>query len=157
MPAVLSRVIVKDTPYIVSEINESFPNDYACEMLPLVTAYALLQDWDGIFWHSYTGGHFNWDEIWQTNHFAPPALERDPMKMSQMAITGMMFHRGDVQAAHNWSNGACPGNGRWKACASLRTATILLAALPAQPHFADPPHRHRRFPCRRDRSPAGRI
>ena len=111
MPAVLSRVIVKDKPYIVSEINESFPNDFASECIPLVTAYALLQDWDGIYWHSYTGGHFNWDEIWQTpaitHHLR---ISADPMKMSQMAICGMMFHRGDVQAAQKLIERTMPWN-----------------------------------------------
>lgn len=100
MPALLSRTIVKDYPYIVSEINESFPNDFACEAIPLVTAYALLQDWDGIFWHSYTGGHFDWDNIWQqqsyTHHLR---ISTDPIKMSQMAISGLMFLRGDVKSA----------------------------------------------------------
>jgi hypothetical protein len=100
MPALLSRTIVKDYPYIVSEINESFPNDFACEGIPLVAAYALLQDWDGFFWHSYTGGHFDWNNIWQqqayTHHLR---ISTDPMKMSQMAISGLMFLRGDVQAA----------------------------------------------------------
>ena len=119
MPAVLSRVMVKDRAYIVSEINESFPNDFACEMIPLVTAYALLQDWDGIFWHSYTGGHFNWDEIWQANAILHHLrMSADPMKMSQMAITGMMFHRGDVQAARTLIERRMP----WKwALESLRT------------------------------------
>jgi hypothetical protein len=93
--------MVIDKPYIVSEINESFPNDFAAECIPLVTAYALLQDWDGIYWHSYTGGHFSWDEIWQSSAILHHLrISSDPMKMSQMAISGMMFHRGDVQVAH---------------------------------------------------------
>ena len=130
MPAVLSRVMVKDSPYIVSEINESFPNDFASEMLPLVTAYALLQDWDGIFWHSYTGGHFNWDEIWQSGAISHHLrMSSDPMKMSQMAITGMMFHREMSRLLTSWSNGACHGNGLWKACVLLRNATILTGSL----------------------------
>ena len=121
MPAVLSRIIVKDKPYIVSEINESFPNDYAAECIPLVTAYALLQDWDGIYWHSYTGGHFNWDEIWQANAILHHLrISADPMKMSQMAISGMMFHRGDVQAAQKLIERTMPWN--W-ALDSLRSSS----------------------------------
>jgi hypothetical protein len=100
MVARLSRSPVQGKPYIISEINESFPNDYAAEAIPLMAAYACLQDWDGFFWHSYTGGHFDWDSIWQhqaiTHHLR---LGADPMKMSQMAAGALMFLRGDVQVA----------------------------------------------------------
>jgi len=100
MPARLSRSIVEGYPYIVSEINESFPSDFACECIPMVAAYGLLQDWDGIFWHSYTGGHFTPDKIWQDpviNHGL--RIGSDPMKMSQMALGALMFLRGDIEPA----------------------------------------------------------
>ena len=109
LPAVLSRTIVKGRPYIVSEINESFPNDSACELIPLLAAYALLQDWDGFFWHSYTGGHFTWDRIWQDQSILHHLrICNDPLKMSQMAIGGLMFHRGDVAAARQVIDRAVP-------------------------------------------------
>lgn len=100
MPARLSRSIVEGYPYIVSEINESFPSDFACECIPMVAAYGLLQDWDGIFWHSYTGGHFTPDKIWQDpviNHGL--RIGSDPMKMSQMTLGALMFLRGDIEPA----------------------------------------------------------
>jgi hypothetical protein len=100
LPALLSRTIIKNKPYIVSEINESFPNDYMAEGIPLCAAYALLQDWDGFFWHSYTGGHFGWNDIWQEQAIKHHLrLCSDPLRMSQMAIGALMFLRGDVQAA----------------------------------------------------------
>ncbi len=43
-PAQLSRSRVLGMPYIVSEINEPFPNDYAAEFIPILAAYGLLQD-----------------------------------------------------------------------------------------------------------------
>lgn len=100
LPAILSRSIVKNKPYIVSEINESFPSDYMAEGIPLCAAYALLQDWDGFFWHSYTGGHFGWNDIWQEQAIKHHLrISTDPVRMSQMAIGALMFLRGDVKAA----------------------------------------------------------
>ncbi|CAA9225728.1 MAG: GH148 [uncultured Chloroflexi bacterium] len=96
----LSRSAVAGKPYVVSEINESFPNDYAAEALPLLAAYGCLQDWDGFFWHSYTGGHFDWAHIWQEQSLPHHLrLSSDPMKMSQMAAGALLFLRGDVREA----------------------------------------------------------
>ena len=37
-PAQLSRTVVEGKPYIVSECNEPFPNDYAAEFIPILAA-----------------------------------------------------------------------------------------------------------------------
>ncbi len=113
LPALLSRTIVKDRPYIVSEINEWYPNDHYCECIPLVAAYASLQDWDGIFWHSYTGGPYPPDRIWQQGAIDHQLrLVNDPVRMTQLAAGALLFLRGDVRAAertverrvpHDWA------------------------------------------------------
>ncbi len=95
-PVQLSRTAVADKPYTVSEVNHPFPSDFACEGVPVLAAYAALQDWDGIFWYTLAhedvtslkdviGGHFD--------------FAKDPVKMSQLAAGALMFLRGDVQAA----------------------------------------------------------
>lgn len=92
----LSRTAVSGKPFTVSEVNHPFPNEYACEGVPILAAYAALQDWDGIFW--YTLGHK--DVAGWTNavpghfDFAP-----DPVKMSQLSAGALLFLRGDAQAA----------------------------------------------------------
>ena len=111
LPALLSRSMVKDKPYIVSEINHHFPGDFNAECFPVNTAYALLQDWDGIFWFGYAGG--DWEGVFDFD----PSLEKpmqlvmtqaicrfewmcnDPMKMTQSAACALMFLRGDISAA----------------------------------------------------------
>lgn len=102
-PAQLSRSAVKDKPYIVSECNEPFPNDYAAEFIPLMAAYGLLQDWDGISFYDYDG---RWaTPYWQREEWReariPSFFEigRDPVKMPQLAQGALTFLRGDVQAA----------------------------------------------------------
>jgi hypothetical protein len=95
-PVRLSRSAVEGKPYTVSETNHPFPNEFACEGIGILAAYALLQDWDGIFfytlehetpgaWEGRTPGHFD--------------LAPDPVKMANLAVCGLMFQRGDAEAA----------------------------------------------------------
>ncbi|MBC7236085.1 MAG: hypothetical protein H5T69_09595, partial [Chloroflexi bacterium] len=97
VPAQLSRSQVQGLPYIVSEVNEPFPHEYAAELIPILSAYALLQDWDGLFWFAYGGGT---EEQWKSG--AIPrffSMANDPLKMTQTALGALMFLRGDVAAA----------------------------------------------------------
>jgi hypothetical protein len=95
-PVELSRSAIADKPFIVSEINHPFPNEYAAEGIPVLAAYAALQDWDGVFW--YTLAHRDaaraTGEIGSHFDLAP-----DPVKLSQLAGGALLFGRGDVQAA----------------------------------------------------------
>lgn len=92
----LSRSAVAGKPYTVSEVNHPFPNEYACEGLPILAAYAALQDWDGVFW--YTLGHKDILALENTiaGHFD---FAKDPVKMTQLAAGALMFLRPDVRAA----------------------------------------------------------
>ena len=92
----LSRSAVAGKPYVVSEVNHPFPNEYACEGVPILAAYAAFQDWDGIFWYALAhkdvlglepvvGGHFDFAE--------------DPVKLSQLAAGALLFLRGDARPA----------------------------------------------------------
>jgi len=102
----LSRSAVAGKPYTVSEVNHPFPHEFACEGVPIVTAYAALHDWDGIFW--YTAGHWPLIEAAQRaiGHFD---LVPDSMKMSQIAALAPAFLRGDVQPArHTAARGYSP-------------------------------------------------
>lgn len=97
-PAQLARSRVVDMPYIVSELNEPFPNDYAAEFIPLTAAYALLQDWDGLFWFDYGGGsrEGQWRNGAISSFFS---MANDPVKMVQTAAGALTFLRGDVRGA----------------------------------------------------------
>lgn len=97
-PVQLARSRVQGMPYIASEINEPFPNDYAAEFIPIVAAYGLLQDWDGVFFYSFGAGmRGNWQET-----AIPPffPLHNDPVKMPQVALGALVWLRGDVQPGH---------------------------------------------------------
>ncbi|MBI5383107.1 MAG: hypothetical protein HZA90_00315 [Verrucomicrobia bacterium] len=92
----LSRSAVAGKPFTVSEVNHPFPHEYAAEGIPILAAYAALQDWDGVFW--YTLGHRDVvsAEPKVAGHFD---LASDPVKMCQLAAGALMFLRGDVQPA----------------------------------------------------------
>ena len=97
-PAQLSRSKVAGLPYIVSELNEPFPNDYAAEFIPIITAYALMQDWDGVFWFDYGGGAT--EEALQDESIRSFfSMVNDPVKMTQTAVGALCFLRGDVEIA----------------------------------------------------------
>jgi hypothetical protein len=95
-PVQLSRTAVAGKPYTVSEVNHPFPNEFACEGVPVLAAYAALQDWDGIFWYSlaHEDATSLKDEV--RGHFD---LAKDPVKMSQLAAGALIFLRGDVSPA----------------------------------------------------------
>ncbi len=94
--AQLSRSAVAGKPYTVSETNHPYPNEYAAEGFVILGAYALLQDWDGIYF--YTFEHDD-PTHWKTklpNYFD---IQHDPAKMAGIAAGALMFHRRDIQPA----------------------------------------------------------
>lgn len=92
----LSRSAVAGKPYIVSEVNHPFPNRYASEGIPVLTAYGLFQDWDGIFW--YTLEH-DLPARWENRMDGHFDLAPDPIKMSQLASGALTFLRSDIKKA----------------------------------------------------------
>lgn len=92
----LSRSAVEGKPYIISETNHPFPNEYACEGIPILGAYALLQDWDGIFFHELANVNFN---LWNSNYSGNFCMGLDPVKMPFIAASSLMFLRNDLKPA----------------------------------------------------------
>jgi hypothetical protein len=92
----LARSAVAGKPYTVSEVNHPFPHRYSSEGIPILAAYAALQDWDGIFW--YTFEHRRPDE-WEPRARGHFDLRPDPVKMAQLAAGALLFLRGDVASA----------------------------------------------------------
>jgi hypothetical protein len=92
----LSRSAMAGKPYTVSETNHPFPNEYACEGIGILAAYAALHDWDGLFF--YTLEHkapADWGPQ-MPGHFE---LRPDPVKMTNLAAGACLFLRGDLRPA----------------------------------------------------------
>ncbi|MCL5997309.1 MAG: hypothetical protein M1546_14820 [Chloroflexi bacterium] len=98
----LSRGAVEGYPHLCSEVNEPFPNDSAAEYIPILAAYARLQDWDGVVfydYHPWPGSYWQeqpWSETYQHYWFD---IGDNPVKMAQTALGALMFLRGDAQTA----------------------------------------------------------
>ncbi|HEY0315941.1 MAG TPA: hypothetical protein VGC28_06720 [Sphingomonas sp.] len=92
----LSRTAIADHPFTVSEVNEPFPHEYDSEQIPILAAYAALQDWDGIFFYTWeTKEKGQWQPV-VGDHFD---MTEHPAKVAQMPVGAMMFLRGDVAPA----------------------------------------------------------
>ena len=83
---------VAGKPMIVPEFNFPWPNEHRAEGLLLVTAYACLQDWDGLLFFSYRpdGKTLTWF-----------CNQSDPVRWGEFPAAALMFHRRDVAAARN--------------------------------------------------------
>jgi hypothetical protein len=92
----LSRTAFAGKPYTVSEVNHPFPNVYASEGIPILAAYAALQDWDGVFWYTFEP---KTSAEWRQVIGDPFDISHNPVKMPQLAAGALMFVRGDVRSA----------------------------------------------------------
>ncbi|MBK5293425.1 MAG: hypothetical protein JJE04_17350 [Acidobacteriia bacterium] len=92
----LSRTAFAGKPYTVSEVNHPFPNEWASEGIPILAAYASLQDWDAIFLYTFEPKRA---ADWPPYVGDPFDISLDPVRMTQMASGSLMFLRGDVRAA----------------------------------------------------------
>ncbi|HEY7181050.1 MAG TPA: hypothetical protein VIC84_06510 [Blastocatellia bacterium] len=96
----LSRTAFAGKPYMVSEVNHPFPNDYASEGIPILAAYGALQDWDGVFWYTFEPkASSKASDDWKPIIGDPFDISHNPIKMPQLAAGALMFARGDVSAA----------------------------------------------------------
>lgn len=92
----LSRTSVAGKPYTVSEVNNPYPNDWASEGIPILSAYANFQDWDAIIWYTFEPKA---SPDWKPYVGDAFDISLDPVKMPQLAAGALMFLRGDVSVA----------------------------------------------------------
>lgn len=94
-------------PLILDEFNSIYPNDYQYEIIPIVTAYASFQDWDGLFLFSYSygetgktiGKHTSRRDYAINDFFL---IENNAVKVSQMRICATLFLREDIAPAQTF-------------------------------------------------------
>ncbi|MFB3829898.1 MAG: hypothetical protein ACE15B_24225 [Bryobacteraceae bacterium] len=95
VPVRLSRSALAGKPFMVSEHNHRFPNDYTSEGIPLLAAYGAFQDWDAIFLYTFeTKGPF-----YVPFNGTRADLSHDPVKIPNLAAGALMFLRCDISAA----------------------------------------------------------
>jgi len=89
LTAIASSTVV-GKPMISPEFNWPWPIQYRGECLPMMAAYACLQDWDGLLFFAYRpeGQKLEWF-----------ASHSDPVRWGEFPAAAMLFHRGDVSVA----------------------------------------------------------
>ncbi|MDR3635304.1 MAG: carbohydrate binding domain-containing protein [Isosphaeraceae bacterium] len=85
---------VAGKPFLCTEYNHSAPNTYSAETLPLIAAFAALQDWDGVFAFAYSHRKDDWDARRITSFFD---IDQHPLKMATLPAATALFLRGDVR------------------------------------------------------------
>jgi len=86
---------VSGKPFVVSEWNNCFPNEYRVEGPLIMAAYANLQDWDGVLQFSFN--HAEWRAPMEDNF----DISAWPNIWSQWPAAALLFYRGDVAQAKN--------------------------------------------------------
>lgn len=84
---------VAGVPFVISEWNCCFPNEYRVEGPIMMAAYANLQDWDGVLQFSFN--HAGWTAPIKDNF----DISQWPNVWSQWQAAALLFHRGDVKPA----------------------------------------------------------
>lgn len=80
-----TRVLGK--PFTVTEYNHAAPNEWEAECIPMIAAYAALQDWDGIFIFGYSHND-QFEKGFTTSYFD---IEGNPQKMALMPLAARVF------------------------------------------------------------------
>ncbi len=92
----LSRTALAGMPFTVSEVNHIFPGDWISEGIPVLAAYASLQDWDAVIWYTFEPKQNPEWKVYVGDTFD---LSLDPVRMPQLAAGALAFRRGDVKEA----------------------------------------------------------
>jgi hypothetical protein len=92
----VSRTPFAGKPYTVSETNEPFPNEYNSEGIPILAAYAGFQDWDMVIMYTFEPKK---DPAWKPFVGDAWDISLDPVRMTEMAASALMFLQFDVKPA----------------------------------------------------------
>ena len=82
----------RSKPFVVSEFNQPHPNRLGAEILPLMAAFARLQDWDGLYFFDYVDAH---PQRATPHNFN---LQGDWPKAAVTGLSARLFRVGDVAA-----------------------------------------------------------
>jgi hypothetical protein len=93
----LSACRLEGKPFTVSEYNHPAPNDYQAECVPMLSAWAAAQDWDGVWLFAYS------HRMSQADHEAFDSffdIDANPAKWGFMPAGAAIFREAGVQPFH---------------------------------------------------------
>ncbi len=106
----LSRTALAGKPYTVSEVNNPFPNQFACEGIPILAAYGDFLGWNAVVFYTFEPKR---SADWKPVLTEPFDISHDPVKMTEMAAGALMFIRDDVAPARETMQRTSTQAGRW--------------------------------------------
>lgn len=83
-------------PFVISEYNEPFPNEYQAEFPMLMGAYMSLQNWDALVIHHYAHGV---GDLSQRKIHDVFMIHNNPIILVQMPLASRVFRKGLIQPA----------------------------------------------------------
>jgi hypothetical protein len=90
----LAATRVAGKPFTATEYNHAAPNEWQAECIPMIAAYAALQDWDGVFLFDYVASNHYREMDRMRNYFD---FEGNPQKMDLMPFGARLFLGGEVK------------------------------------------------------------
>ncbi len=96
-----ARAKVAGRPVAAGEWNYCFPNDYRCEGLPTMAAFAAYQDWDALLFYCATGSFDGgrWERFRKAPGILVHSQQTDPATWGLSPLCSLLFRRGDVAPA----------------------------------------------------------
>jgi hypothetical protein len=95
LPAYLGSYRVANKPFVISEWNACYPNEWRQEAPIFMAAYGSLHDWDAMVQFSYGGT--TWPKEMQDNF----NINEWPNVFSMVPASSLAFCRGDIAPAKN--------------------------------------------------------
>jgi hypothetical protein len=86
-------------PFVISEYNHAFPNEYQSEFPLILSAYSSLQRWDAAIIHVYVSRPQDFDMQRLYDAFA---IHNNPVILAQMPVASLLFRKGYVRRAQEW-------------------------------------------------------
>ena len=83
---------VPGRPFVLSEGTAIWPNRYRAEIMPWLTATALVQGWSGIAFHNFVNSHVPPTKLDDSFKWA-----NDPVRYAMFPALATMFHQGHVE------------------------------------------------------------
>jgi hypothetical protein len=94
----LARYRIAGKPFTVSEYSHPAPSDYQAECVPMLAAFAAVQDWDGIYLFDYASDRNTLHEEKLKDYFS---IDGNPAKLALLPAAAMLFLRDDMPLAYN--------------------------------------------------------
>ncbi len=80
-------------PFTLTEYNHPAPLDAQAECVPMIASFAAAQDWDGIWFYTYSHSGTDWDRRHMSSYFD---IDTNPSKWGFMNAGAMIFRFGGL-------------------------------------------------------------